>query len=60
MYHLFKCLTHEYANGFSDEKKKLIERNNANVIPINSDEAQIVADCMEGGGWIDQAHSLAL
>ena len=60
MCHLFKCLTHEYDNSFSDEKKKLKERNNDNVIPINSDEAKIVADCIECGGSIDQAHILAL
>ena len=41
-------------------QNKLKERNNGNVIPINSTKAQIVADCIEGGGSIDEAHLLVM
>ena len=51
--HLFEYLTHDCTNDFSGKRKKLKERNNEDMIPINSTEDQIVADYIEGEGLID-------
>ena len=60
LWHLLEWLIHDFTNDFSSERKKLKERNNNNMIPINSVKAQIVAYCIEGGGSIDQVHLLVM
>ena len=48
--YMLEWLIRDFANDFSGERKKLKERNNSNSISINSAEAQIVAEWIEGGG----------
>ena len=47
-------------NHYCGERKSIRERVNRNDIATDSNESQIITDCAQNGGSIDQAHVLVL
>ena len=53
MYQFFNYLINECKEEYNDEHKKMKERQNNNMIQVDSTKAQIIADYIKDGGSID-------